>query len=166
MRPVPQSVHTIVFGALLGCFALFYLRSFCTHGLEREKRRAWTEAVSIPIVDRKLSYDDVELHFIAKAGRCPYCGGVIHLVPVSPSGDRIVTYGTERPALEDRFYAYCLTPDRKGMMPFQFGFRMSFLSDDMVSWFFSKRLDDLTDQEIDAENVYRARIGRNAVSKR
>ena len=51
-------------------------------------------------------------------------------------------------------------------MPFQFGVTLTFLDDSEVSWFFSKRLDKLSDQELEMENAYRVRIGKGVVRRR
>lgn len=166
MKPSPKALRTIGVVILLLCGAILYLRAFYVHGSEREQRRAWNEAVKIPIADGNVSLDVLDKQFMGRDGKCPYCGRRIHILPISPSGDRIVTYGTERPALDGRFYAYCPTPDRKGKMPFQFGVTLTFLDDSEVSWFFSKRLDKLSDQELEMENAYRVRIGKGVVRRR
>jgi DNA-directed RNA polymerase subunit RPC12/RpoP len=120
----------------------------------------------IPISDGKVPLVVLDRQLVDRNGKCPYCGGRIIIVPTSPSGDRIVTYGTERRALNDHFYAYCPTPDTKGEMPFRFDGITTFLNDSEVSWFFSKRLETLTDRELEMENAYRVRVGKEAVRKR
>lgn len=170
------TLRKITIGVLIVSWSIFYLREIFLTDLARVTRRAWSEAVGIPQGNVELAQEIIKGK---KPKKCPYCGGEITFLSVAPSGQIVMFLGPEikerdytaedsRKYIADKcFYAYCATPDRKGRMPFQFGRFTNpvMLPDEMVSWFFAKRLEDLTDDEIKVENIYRTRIGKKNVSR-
>lgn len=176
MKAKLMTLRKWVFGILIvGCSVFICREMFFTY-FARVYRRAWLEAVNIPRGNVELVQEIINGERLKK---CPYCGGAITFFSVAPSGQVVMFLGTEidqrkytaddpRKYTADKcFDAYCATPDIKGRMPFQFGPFTGpvMLPDEMVSWYFAKRLEDLTDDEIKEENTYRARIGKKHVSR-
>ena len=165
-----------VLGILIVGWSIFICREMFFAVIARENRKRWSEVVNIPRGNVELVQEIVNGERIKK---CPYCGGAITFLSVAPSGQVIMFLGTEidqrkytvddprRYTADKCFDAYCATPDKKGRMPFQFGPFTGpvMLTDEMVSWYFSKRLEDLTDDEIVLENIYRTKIGKKNVSR-
>jgi hypothetical protein len=89
---------------------------------------------------------------------CPHCGQPLFWRGRPPSGERICLSGF-RDSVRPQYFACCAQPDKDGKRLFIFmtgasgdgEIRCELLGDHQVSWYYQRRLADLTTSELDRE---------------